>query len=319
MKNQKNSKSRLRWLLYGALLALLCFAIWQLRHDLGDALEVASGVSPLWIAGGVSLMIVSVALTSGVYHVISPKRLTYPHTMLVQMSGLFVNKILPSGSGGLGLSYLYLRTNKLDKLTALSVVALNNAIGFAGHALLLALVLLVDRRDVRTPAISLPDNVERYLFAALAVVASGIVVYLVVRRKRGGVQRKVSGQMRQLGRALRTPRRAAAAIGISMLLTTCYVGCVALSSSALGLELSIPTLIIVLSVSVFATAVIPSPGGIGAAEAGMFLALRAYETPASTALAVALLYRTMTFWLPLLVGVVAFFIMEKLKLVRYKL
>jgi uncharacterized membrane protein YbhN (UPF0104 family) len=236
---------------------------------------------------------------------------------MVQTSSLFVNKVLPSGSGALGLSYLYLRSNKVDKLSAASLVALNNIIGFLGHATLLLIVLVVDRRDVEVPDFKLPEHLGVWVIGVLCVVLLAIMVFGLRRKK--GQKKKWSSQLRRTLRSLKNPKRALGALGTSMLLTLCYVACLAIAAHGLNVQLSFPTVLIALSVSVFATSVIPSPGGIGASEAGMFVALRAYDIAAGPTLAVAILYRVMTFWLPMILGVLAYLAVEKNKLVSYKL
>lgn len=53
------------------------------------------------------------------------------------------------------------------------------------------------------------------------------------------------------------------------------------------------------------------------AEAGLVAGFVAYGIPADRALAIALLYRFLTYWLPLLPGFVAFVIVQRrLQLVR---
>jgi uncharacterized protein (TIRG00374 family) len=52
--------------------------------------------------------------------------------------------------------------------------------------------------------------------------------------------------------------------------------------------------------------VAPTPGGIGAVEAALIAGLSAVGVPPSAALPAALLYRTVTFWLPTIPGWGAF-------------
>jgi uncharacterized protein (TIRG00374 family) len=51
---------------------------------------------------------------------------------------------------------------------------------------------------------------------------------------------------------------------------------------------------------------LPLPGGVGGIDAGLFGTLLVYGTPAATTAAAVLAYRVILFWLPLLVGAVAF-------------
>lgn len=51
---------------------------------------------------------------------------------------------------------------------------------------------------------------------------------------------------------------------------------------------------------------LPIPGGVGGIDGGLFGALVVYGAPAAATAAAVLAYRVILFWLPLLVGAVAF-------------
>jgi uncharacterized protein (TIRG00374 family) len=51
---------------------------------------------------------------------------------------------------------------------------------------------------------------------------------------------------------------------------------------------------------------LPIPGGIGGIDGGLFGALIVFGVPAATAAAAVLAYRVILFWLPLIIGSVAF-------------
>jgi uncharacterized protein (TIRG00374 family) len=56
---------------------------------------------------------------------------------------------------------------------------------------------------------------------------------------------------------------------------------------------------------------LPMPGGVGGVEGGMIAALAAFGVDAGQAVVAVLLFRAMTFWLPLVPGVVAYFQLRK--------
>jgi uncharacterized protein (TIRG00374 family) len=70
------------------------------------------------------------------------------------------------------------------------------------------------------------------------------------------------------------------------------------SCQAYGIHVSLPDLLIVnMGASVFAS-IMPVPGGIGVAEAGLTAGLTAVGVPESVAFAAALTHRLCTFYLP---------------------
>ena len=51
---------------------------------------------------------------------------------------------------------------------------------------------------------------------------------------------------------------------------------------------------------------LPLPGGIGGIDGGLIGALIVYGTPAAATAAAVLAYRVILFWLPLVIGAIAF-------------
>jgi uncharacterized protein (TIRG00374 family) len=79
-----------------------------------------------------------------------------------------------------------------------------------------------------------------------------------------------------------------------------------MSALALGATLSLIQVIVVFTVGVAAASVTPTPGGIGGAEAGLAAALTGTGMTADLAISIALLYRLITYWLPIIPGFICF-------------
>jgi hypothetical protein len=56
---------------------------------------------------------------------------------------------------------------------------------------------------------------------------------------------------------------------------------------------------------------LPMPGGVGGVEGGMIAALAGFGVDAGQAVVAVLLFRAVTFWLPMIPGVVAYFQLRK--------
>ena len=56
---------------------------------------------------------------------------------------------------------------------------------------------------------------------------------------------------------------------------------------------------------------LPMPGGVGGVEGGMIGALAAFGVDAGLAVVAVLVFRAVTFWLPLIPGVIAYFQLRK--------
>lgn len=75
---------------------------------------------------------------------------------------------------------------------------------------------------------------------------------------------------------------------------------------AFDVPYSIGTIIAAFSIANLFIIVSPSPSGVGFVESAMTLTLNSFYLPLSDAVVVALAYRGLTFWLPLLLGFISF-------------
>ena len=91
-----------------------------------------------------------------------------------------------------------------------------------------------------------------------------------------------------------------------MSLTACNVLCLWASAAAAGIHLPLAALFIIFTFGISLGTATPTPGGLGGFEAGLFAGLVAYHVPSGPALAIALLYRLISYWLVLVIGAIAF-------------
>ncbi len=97
----------------------------------------------------------------------------------------------------------------------------------------------------------------------------------------------------------------------SLVLTLSNVLCLFFCALALGIHLPFATIMLVFTLGLGAGSAVPTPGGLGGFEAGLAAGFVGYGVDASTALAAALLYRLVSYWLPMAAGAVAFIASER--------
>src|SRR5262249_51833535 len=103
----------------------------------------------------------------------------------------------------------------------------------------------------------------------------------------------------------------------------CIAACITLVSTvilftaarSLSVHLNLLQIFIVFSLAMLASTATPTPGGLVGAEAGLFAGFVAYGVSAPTAGAVVLLYRLITYWLPLIPGMFALLVARGRRLV----
>jgi uncharacterized membrane protein YbhN (UPF0104 family) len=306
MKTTPPKKSLfIRWAVYLVLVGLLLMTVFAQHTAISDALHVARTADGAWLTAAIIAFGASLGLAAGLLVLLAGGALRYGRTLLVQSAGLFANKLLPAGSGALGVNYLYLRRLKFSRQAGGVIVASNNLLGLIGHLLLL-LALFVCSPGTLT---QIGDSDTRVVAIGVAVAAlvSVLTVVLVVPRSRRAIFKTFS----ELRRLLVQWPKLIGAVTVSMSLTICYALCLLCSARAIGLDITIGQAFVALTLSVFAASAVPTPGGIGSAEAGAYFGLKAFGIGDDVALAAAILYRFVTFWLPLGVGSVAFWYVSK--------
>ena len=272
-------------------------------HSLRDA-------RPAWIALAVVAVAAMYSASAGMYVALARSRLRYGRTLLVEMASLFASRLLPAGIGPIGINYAYLRKNKHTQLQAGSVVAVNNLLGFIGNMLLLGLALMLYHSPLQHS--SRIFN-KRDLVIVLLVLFLGLAVLVL----RSSLRHKVMGLVRSAVRNVRLykthPLRVLLALSCTMALTACHTFCLYACAHAVGVHLSVVQALLALTVEVAGATVTPTPGGLGGAEASLVAALVAFGFAGSAGLAVALLFRLLTYWLALIVGGTAFVAAERLR------
>ena len=118
------------------LLVVLLVALYVLVPQIGglsSSLTALRGARPGYALAGLAAMGATYVVAAGTYWFLAKHGLQFGRTTLVQLSGAFVNRLLPAGIGGMGLNAQYLRTAGHSVPEAIAVVGANNAMGFVGN------------------------------------------------------------------------------------------------------------------------------------------------------------------------------------------
>lgn len=291
------------------LLVLALLVLYAVLPHLGDFSASWSALQDAK-AGLVAIALLFVLLTyafaSGMYCLLAMHRLHLGRTLAVEIASAFTNRLLPAGVGGLTLNVEYLRHARHTTAQALTVAGATNGLGIVGHMLLLLAVAIGSRGTVAAQ-VRLHVGTDVWVLVIIGVMLIAVVNVLVFRRLREYVRQLGSGILRSILAYRCRPRKLAVALLCSVLLTSSYVLVLQFSAMAVGMQLSLWSMFVVFTVGHIAGTATPTPGGLGGAEAGLVAGLVSYGTDAPVALATALLYRLLTYWLPLLPGVAAFF------------
>ena len=267
--------------------------------------------NPWLLLVAVGCLLVSYLAATVVYKALSPRHLPTVTTYGVQLASSFAGRVLPAGVGSLGVNYLYLRRRGIVSGSAATLVATNNLLGFVGHMVWVVFALVWAPRDMLSQAASRLPSVWLVLVGA-GVVLLAITAWYTFRHR---IMRFTRGMQQQLAYFRRRPQRLVLGLVASMVLTACNITIVWLAARALAVPIDFTAAVLVLTVGVAAQSATPTPGGLGGAEAGLAAGLAVVGVPLSSAVAVALLFRLITFWLPLLLGGLAMIFVLRRRLI----
>lgn len=297
------------------LLVLVATALYVLLPQIGDfrsSWQLLRHPQASYTTVAIILTFATYLAAAGIYYFLAIKPLIYGRTLLVQVAAMFINRLLPAGIGALGVNYLYLKHERHTRPQAVSVVAVNNLLGFLGHGLLVIVTLLTFPGN----ALIMPGRHSGNQTLIPEVV--GVAILLVVMTALVFGRKKVAKALRDIKTQLLSYRRhpwaLLKALTCSVALTFCNVLSLFFCLYALGIHLPFAAVLLVFTFGVGAGAAVPTPGGLGGFEAGLAAGFVAYGIDASPALAAALLYRLVSYWLPLLVGLLALIACQKQKL-----
>lgn len=295
------------------LLGLVALAFYVLLPQLGgfrSSWQLLRHPDPLFTVLAIALTSCTYLAATGTYCFLAFKSLPFGRTLLVQLAAMFVNRLLPAGIGALGVNYLYLRQAKHTASQAVSVVGINNLLGVIGHGLVV-LVAILTVSGSSLPILPMrTDDGLRHFVEALAVLLFALAILGLVLGRRKVVS-AIKDVKAQLSDYRHRPSSLAGALCTSVILTSCNVLTLLCCAHALGLSLPFVTVLLVFTFGVSAGAAVPTPGGLGGFEAGLAAGFVAYGISPSLALAAALLYRLISYWLPLLAGMLAFIVCQK--------
>ncbi len=283
------------------------FAAYFLLSQLSKVNLVSVVTTANWAWGGVALLAAagSYVAAAAMLRGFVPEHLPLGQTVLVQLASSFVKLVAPAAVGGVAINTRYLQKHGIPPGLAVASVGASQLVGLASHiTLLLAFGYLTGTQAA--PSLT-PSRGLLVVLLALAVV---MVVVLAVRPLRRMLTTRVralfSGVIPRLLDVLQSPRKIIEALTGTLMLTLMFVICLSACVRAFGGEVSFAAVAVVFLAGNAIGSAAPTPGGLGAVEASLSLGLTVAGLPGTVATSAVLLFRLMTFWLPVLPGWASF-------------
>jgi len=238
------------------------------------------------------------------------ERLDFMRTLLAQVASSFVTLVTPAAVGGAALNIRYLQRRKIPAPVAVASVGVAQVVAFVLHILMIVVFAAIAGTGPGEPI--KPPRWAYFVLAGLVLAALGVLAVPAGRRLvRARVSPTFTQVLPRLVEIVQHPRKLAQGAGGALLLSFAYIFCLAACVAAFGRSVPIASIAVVYLTGSALGSLIPTPGGLGAVEAALTAGLTAAGLPGAVAVSSVLLFRLLTFWLPVPFGWAALNFLER--------
>ena len=259
-----------------------------------------------WVAAAALVAVSGLAAATMSFVGFVPERLSLLRAGMVQLAGAFVNLVTPGGVGGMAIGTRFLLRSGVPARQAVASVGASQAVGVVLHLLLILVFgwpAGARRSSLLSPSPALLLGLLIGVAAVTAVLLLTAAVAPLRRRAAAGLHGLFAGVLPRLRELLRHPARLAVGVAGQLLVSLASVAGLYLCVRAFGQYPGFAAVAVADLVGGAIGAAVPTPGGVGGVEAALSLALeQTAHLPQSAAVPAVLLFRVLTFWLPVLPG-----------------
>ena len=287
-----------------SIILLIVFIVIPQLGKLRSSFGIAQKVNLEWLLVGFMLSLLTFLLSALSFYALAKKPISYYRTVLTQCASMFANHLFPAGIGSIGVVYKYLRKNNHTKSEAATVIYVNNVLGFIGYVLIISFIVIFIHAPLHIHTNSLNNEIVLISFFSILLI-SFVMLY-----KHKKLRLSVHNFMNDIRLNTLDYKNKKFKLLISLVsimgLTTLYALSLSACVLAVGGHINIAEALVVLAIGVVGKTVVPTPGGVIGAEAGIFAGLVTYGMTSIQAVVVVVAYRLVTYWIPFAIGAVAF-------------
>ena len=265
-----------------------------------------SNVSPWALPELAILAFIPFLAGAGMLIAVVPRPLPFPEVARLMVAQSFLNRFTPANSGGMALRVRYLQKRGVDIGGAAAAVAFTSVATGIGQVVVLA-TFMAWAGSTGDIGFTFPEASTVAIVLLVVSVAAGMVWLTPWGRR--VVAEHVITTVRQVwstvGELVAHPSRFVALFAMTIGGKLASIITFTETARALDVSIAFPKLgLLYVTASSLASAA-PTPGGVGAVEAGLAAALTGVGVPVADALSVVFLFRLMTYWLPVPVSYLA--------------
>jgi glycosyltransferase 2 family protein len=256
---------------------------------------------PRWIVAAVALTAVTYFGATWSLTGFVVEKLHLFRTFMVQLAGSFVTLVTPAAVGGVALNIRYLQKSDVEPADAAASVGVSQVFAFGLHISLLVIFAALTG-TTHTTSFRPPG----WVYIALGVLGGAVLVVLSIPAGRRLARSRLAPALGQVIPRLldiaQRPVKLTEGIGGAFLVTSAYILCLEVCVLAVGGHASLAAIAVVFLTGNALGSAVPTPGGLGAVEAALTAGLKLAGLPGAAAVSAVLLFRLITFWLPVPFG-----------------
>jgi glycosyltransferase 2 family protein len=216
--------------------------------------------------------------------------------VVLQSAIKFINLTVPSSAGRIGMNVRFLQRMGASPGEAVAAGAVDDVSETVVQVLIVLLTLPFVEVDTSQVKLEAPDG--RLVAAIVVALVAVVAAVLAVPSLRAKVVPTVRTALSSLWVVARTRRKRLELFGGNLASELLFALALGAVCRAYGVDLTLVELLLVNTAASAFAGLMPVPGGVGAAEAGLTAGLVALGIEESTAFAVAFTHRLCTYYLP---------------------
>ncbi|MFL6110610.1 MAG: lysylphosphatidylglycerol synthase domain-containing protein [Catenulispora sp.] len=244
-----------------------------------------------------------------------PEKLRWGRTVLSQIAASFVTLVTPAAVGGVAVNTRYLQRTGLPTRAAVTAVGAQQVVGLVQHLLLILTFGVIAGSSGDNSGGGSHASSATLIAIILALALLMLVIATIPQLRHFAVNRLrplVAGSLPRLIEVAQNPLKLATGLGGTVLLSLLYIFALWASIQAAATDdraakINFATVAVNFLTAQAAGSIVPTPGGVGGVEAALTLSLTTFgRLDGGLATTAVLLFRLMTFWLPVLPGWLAY-------------
>jgi len=284
------------------LILLLAARVFIPQMDvLAESIQTLSGADLQWVFLAIIFYFTGIPVLAAQFIALSFKRLTYALTLRVQAATLFVNKILPQGVGTISLNIYYFIKKGHTPNQATAVVTMNAIASTSAYIVLIIVSLLYSNISVSSIFDDASVRSNSLVIAVLFIVGA-LITLMNAKELRKSLAASWSTFKKNIASYRTRPKEVLINTVLNGIGTSLNILALIACAKALGVEISFADALIAYTFGNIAATLVPTPGGLGSAEMGIYSGLVIAGLDPTMAMSVTLLYRLVSYWIPILPG-----------------